>query len=163
MNSQIEIIVDELLGILESLVAVYKELNILGNNKKKILAFDDLKSLQDIIRIEEEMASSVQMLEQRRIALQNEISGTPLSLREFITLLDEPRKVRANSLSQELHKLVHSYRLVNDINSSIIRHLKNFLNHNRNVLLGVSTVPDYGSNGNSIDNINKKSFINRTI
>lgn len=162
MSSQIEIAVDELLDVLKSLVTIYKELNILSIDKKSMLASDNLKSLQTLIHQEEEMASSIQMLEQRRIALQNSMPGSPISLNQLITLLDEPRKSRILCLSQELKQLVQSLRLINESNASLIGHLKNFLNHNRNVLLGVSTVPDYG-NANSSNCINKKSYINRTI
>lgn len=163
MSSQEEIVIDELLSVLEGLVSAYQDLNILGNDKKKVLASDNLKSLQDIIHKEEGIATSIQMLEERRILLQKSIQGCPVSQSQLIALLDEPRKGRAISLSQELKKLVHSVGLINEANASIIRHLKNFLNHNRNILLGVSTVPDYGNDGSTSNYMNKKSYINRTI
>jgi hypothetical protein len=153
-------LVDELLNILEKLIAIYTKLKVLNNDKQRVLATDNLKDLQTIFQKEQEMASIIVTLEEQRITLQNAINSSHTSLKQLIELLDEPRKGRAISLSQELRRLVYSLRGIQDTNSIIIHHLFNFLKHERNILYQVSTVPDYGDNSNFFKN---KSMINKII
>lgn len=163
MSSQTDLMIDELLGILESLIAIYKNLKDVGIDKKNILITDDFKALQGILQKEEEFASAIRRLDERRIVLQEAIPGSPVSLSQLIGLLDDSRKERAISLSQELSQTMQSFRLINDVNSATIQHLKNFLNHKMNTLSGISTLPAYGENGNSSDFSRKANLFDRNI
>lgn len=163
MSSQTKHWVDELVSILENLVVTYKELKILGNEKKRVLALNDLTSLRDIAQKEEEMASVIATLEERRLTLQSSIPNFPTSFDQIIILIEEPNKNRVMILYEELKKLVGELRLITDTNSIIVQHLRNFLIHERNVLLEVSTVPSYEVGNNSGNFADRKSFIDKNI
>ncbi|AIF53661.1 flagellar export chaperone FlgN [Pelosinus sp. UFO1] len=153
-------LVDELLNILENLVAIYQDLNVLNNEKQSVLATDDVKGLQKIVQQEREMTSMVDALEKQRITLQNEIDSSHSSINQLIALLDEPRKSRAISLAQELRGLMKSLCLLQEANSTVLYNLLNLIKHKRNVLFQVSTVPDYGENNSFVNN---KSIFNKII
>lgn len=153
-------LIDKLLNVLEKLIAIYAELKMLSDTKQRVLATDNIRELQEIVQQEREMASLLVTLEERRIALQSEIDPSQTSVNQLITLLDEPRKSRAISLSQELRELICSLRVVQEANAITIYHLSNFLKHKRNILYQVSTVPEYGDNSNFLKN---KSMINKKI
>jgi hypothetical protein len=163
MISQTKHWVDELISILENLVVIYRSLKILGEEKKKVLALDDLTSLRKIAIQEEEMTSLIATFEERRLTLQKIIPGSPTSFNQLIILLEEPNKSRVTALYQELRQLVGELRLITDTNSFIVQHLRNFLIHKRNVLLGVSTMPSYEVSSNSGNFADKKGFIDKII
>jgi flagellar biosynthesis/type III secretory pathway chaperone len=161
MNSQTEYcLVDELLTILEQLIAVYKDIEVFDKEKQRVLVSGKVSDLQRIVLKEKERIDCIATLEERRIALQNVIPGSHTSLSQLIAVLDEPRKGRAIFLAQELKQLVQSLQVMQDTNSIIIQHVLNFTKHKRNVLFNVSTVPDYGTNNNFVDS---KGIFNKTI
>lgn len=146
---------DELISILERLVVIYQELNVLGNDKKKMLDLNNLTSLQEIVRREEELASLVETVEESRLTLQKKVLDTPVTFDQLIALLDESSKARVALLTQELKQLVGELRLKTETNSIIAQHLANLSRHKMNTLLGVSTMPTYENNSSTIYHRNK--------
>jgi hypothetical protein len=153
-------LVDELLNVLENLVTIYKDLIMLSSGKQSILATNNSKDLQIIAEQEKEIAAIITTLEKRRITLQSDIDNSHTSFNQLITLLEEPRKSRAISLSQELVQVVRSLGVIQEANDILLHNLLKLVKHKRNVLYQVSTVPDYGDNNSFVNN---RSIINKII
>jgi hypothetical protein len=153
-------LVDELLHILEKLIAIYTNYLALSNDKQSVLTSGTPQDLQIIAQHEKEMAAVIEKLEQRRITLQYEIDASHSSINDLILELEEPRKSQAISLAHELRQLVKSLRVIQDGDSIVLHNFLKLVRHKRNVLFKVSTVPDYGDNNNFTNN---KSIINKII
>ena len=153
-------LVDELLNILEQLIAIYTSLKVSNGDKQRVLAAGNLTDLQIIAQQEEKIAAVIATLEERRNTLQRMIDNTHTSFNQLIALLEEPRKQRGIALSQELRQLVNDISVVQESNSIVLNNLLKLENHKRNVLFKVSTVPEYGGNNSFASN---NSIFNKII
>jgi ABC-type thiamine transport system ATPase subunit len=153
-------LVDELLDILEKLIAVYTSLKVSNGDKQRVLAAGNLADLQIIAQQEEKIADVIAALEKRRITLQGMIDPSHTSINQLIALLDEPRRSRGIALSQELRQLVNDMSVVQESNSIVLHNFLKLEKHKRNLLFKVSTVPEYGGNNSFASN---HSIFNKII
>ena len=153
-------LIDELLDILEQLIAIYTSLKVSNGDKQRVLAAGNLADLQIIAQQEEKIADVIAALEERRITLQGMIDPSHTSFNQLIALLDEPRRSRGIALSQELRQLVKEMGIAQESNSIVLHSFLKLEKHKRNVLFKVSTVPEYGGNNSFANN---SSIFNKII
>jgi hypothetical protein len=153
-------LVDELLNILEQLIAIYTSLKVSNGDKQRVLAAGNLADLQIIAQQEEEIVAVITALEERRSTLQGMIDPSHASFNQLIALLEEPRKQRGIALSQELRQMVKDMSAVQESNSIVLHNFLKLEKHKRNVLFKVSAVPEYGGNNSFASN---NSIFNKII
>ncbi len=144
----------DLIDTLDKLGEIYDDLAKLGEKKRSALINVDMKKLSDILDEEQNFATKIQTLEQKRIELFNDLSKSNINLSESTTAKDLYRSAPSLVAKENLVRL-HK-RLVKNVQRTLkIREDNQILAQcaldnaqmNLNKLGGATVEPTYSGKG----------------
>lgn len=115
---------NQLIPVLESMVAEQENLFEISKEKTEIIKEGDIKGLDRVLVQEEALAGRIGQLEERRLRLVSELLNLPAEEATFSRLIEEaPEEFQQplEKLQLDLVNLVFNLKYQNDLNQSLIQ------------------------------------------
>jgi flagellar biosynthesis/type III secretory pathway chaperone len=132
---------ENLVNILERLLAIYKQLIVLGQGKREALQTGNLQQLKQIVAEEERLAIQINDYEHKRVEMIQSFSD--------VNFLEQP----LIKLYSELRKVCHEVAELNKANNWVVTQLMNYLNYhfdNQRQVVASGSYDYVGSEGPAI-------------
>ena len=144
----------DLIDTLDKLGEIYDDLAKLGEEKRSALINVDMKKLSDILDEEQNFATKIQTLEQKRIELFNDLSKSNINLSESTTAKDlyqsAPSLVAKENLIRLHKRLVKNVQRtlkIREDNQILAQCALDNVQMNLNKLGGATVEPTYSGKG----------------
>lgn len=154
---------EKLIDTLDKLGEVYDNLANLGERKRNALVGIDMAGLNRILDEEQLLAAKVQKLEQRRVALFNDLSNSNTAVNETTRAEDFYRTAPTTDISdrliqlhKRLNKNVARTLQIRDNNRVLTMCALDAVNNKLNKLSGAAVEPTYSGKGSDIVTHQKK-------
>ena len=162
MNAKIQ----ELIKFLEEEIKIYQKVLKLSKEKTDIITKDKRIELEELINVEEQLVSEVQLIEKNRQELSLNIYselGIDSKTGKVQDIIDNIPSADGAILSQkrkEFLDLIQELKKVNDINSNLINNSLEFVNLRMKIMSGTQemTGNEYKATGKSNEGINRTMF-----
>lgn len=153
-------LIEDLISTLENQRAYYEELLILANNKTDIIIKGDVSSLQDLTRVEQELAGRVLRLDKKReelikdIALVTNKDAATLTISEIIQMLENQTNEhdQLQKVSLEIKSILDKMVVINNQNKKLLQQSLDYIDFTMNALQSSKSAPtnvSYQSKGNA--------------
>lgn len=160
-------LINELISILEDETGCYQKLLDMADNKKDVIIRGDVPSLQEITKIEQELAGHILRLEKKRkqnlddmcLVLGKKIEEMTIS--HLIDLLKGEEKEKLKKISESLLDAVTKLQIYNNTYKDLIEHSLEFINFTFNAMQSTVNAPvnnSYQAKGNRYDESQGRSF-----
>lgn len=142
---------EELVSVLQSLLAAYEEICKLGGEKRLALRAVAVKDLEKIVRREQALAEKIGRLEVKRrgvcqrIAAENHCAADKLSA--AIALCGGAVKEELKRLHDKLNEALREFAVLNKENSALTRQSLELMNYKINILAETKVEPTYAGGG----------------
>lgn len=141
---------DELIAVLDEMVALYQALVRLAEEKRAVLVAGNAPALETITRQEELLIIQAGKLDAQRekligrIAAAHGLSPEELTLAKVGELADGETADRIAALGGELRAALEKLAPLNELNTQLIEQALKIIQYNINVLTQASAGPTYG-------------------
>ncbi len=149
-----DILINNMAGILSLMTAVHKELLKLSEKKKDILIKSDRNALEEIVVSEDKILSKINSLEQQRVNIVEKIAkelNIPPEEAKIETIIENSNGMTKHKLLQAKMNLVDvigKLSRLNDINKELIKTHLDYTYFSLDVMMRGGEVPEtYNSNG----------------
>jgi flagellar biosynthesis/type III secretory pathway chaperone len=142
---------ENLVNILEGLLAIYKQLIILGQGKRDALQTGNLQQLKQIVAEEERLAIQIEGYEHKRV--------------EIIQALPDVKFLEPHlaGLYSELRTVCHEVAELNKVNNWVVTHLVNYLNYHFDNQRQVVATGNYDYGGSEGQTVRGRSLVDKII
>lgn len=148
---------EELIVILEKMLAVYQAILTLSKEKRAVLVAADGKKLEQITKQEEILILNAGKLDARRAFIVKELgaalelAGDDLTIEKLSKKADPVYAGRLKDIKNDFDKTIAELTSLNRTNSQLIQHALNFVNYNINILVQNQSGPTYAPKGRTED------------
>lgn len=146
----------ELETVLRDLVQAYKNMTALGKKKKELLIAVDMKSLDQLLKVEEKLVQSIDRLEKQRgrvlmgMATKYPSLNASSGMQQVIAACPAERRGGLKALHRELGDAVAAAQELSANNEVLIVHALNAVNFHLNRIGGAAVEPAYGQKGQEV-------------
>ncbi|MDN5331217.1 MAG: hypothetical protein PWP45_442 [Tepidanaerobacteraceae bacterium] len=121
-------LVDELIRNLKNQTELYRELLLLSEKKTDVLIRGDVKALEEITRVEQEMVLKLGEIEGERIKITESLCGENATAEKLKDVLPEGKKSELESIVAKMKDTLLKLQRRNEINEKLIRRALEYIN-----------------------------------
>jgi len=160
-------LIEELIGVLEEETGCYEKLLNMADNKKDVIIKGDVPSLQEITKVEQEMAGHILRLEKNRkqciddICLVLNKKTEDMTIKSLIGMLTGDDKVRLEEINEKLISIITDLQLHNEVHKKLIQQSLDFIDFTVNAVQSTTdAIPSnsYQAKGNRYDQYSGRNF-----
>jgi flagellar biosynthesis/type III secretory pathway chaperone len=160
-------LIEELFCVLEEETGCYKTLLDMADNKKDVIIKGDVPSLQEITKIEQELAGHILRLEKKRIQNIEDIclvlnkNPEEITINRLVDILLGEEKDRLRKINENLIVILSELQLFNETNSKLIQQSLEFIDFTVNAVqstTSISTGNRYQAKGHRSDEFQGRNF-----
>lgn len=160
-------LIEELFSILEAETGCYQKLLDMADNKKDVIIKGNVPSLQEITKLEQELAGHLLRLEKKRkqniedICLVLNKKTEDMTIHQLIDVLLGDEKEKLRQINDHLIGIIQELQRQNEINKKLIQQSLDFIDFTVNAVQ--STTADslgnsYQAKGNRYDDYKGRNF-----
>jgi flagellar biosynthesis/type III secretory pathway chaperone len=148
---------EKLITVLEEMLALYRAILALSQEKRTVLVAADGQRLEQITKQEELLILQAGKLDNQRSDIVKEIGNvlglTPseITLENISKHADDNTASRLKRINADFEKVLGELAPLNKVNTQLIQHALNFVNYNINILAQNQSGPTYASKGRQSD------------
>ncbi|MPM47237.1 hypothetical protein SDC9_93945 [bioreactor metagenome] len=160
---------EKLIAVLDEMLALYRAILSLSQEKRSILVAADGQKLEQITKQEELLILQAGKLEKRREKVISEIGASQgfgpseTNISKLKELTDDTTAKRLDEISEQLTKVFAELGTVNEVNTKLIKQALVFVNYNINILAQSTTSPTYAPEGKSGQTGNSRNWVDRKV
>ncbi len=150
-------LIEELFSILEDEIGCYEQLLAMADNKKDVIIKGDVPSLQEITKVEQELAGHILRLEKKRklnledmcLVLNKKPEQMTISL--LIEVLMGEEKIQLKNINQTLLSLLTKLQEHNESTKKLLQQSIEFIDFTVNAVQSITSAPTgnhYQATGN---------------
>lgn len=160
-------LINELICILEDETGCYQRLLDMADNKKDVIIRGDVPSLQEITKIEQELAGHILRLEKKRkqnledMCLVLGKKTEEMTISKLIDVLKGEEKERLKIISEALLEAIQTLQIHNNTNRELIEQSLEFVNFTFNAVQSSINTPvnnSYQAKGNRYSEQQGRNF-----
>ncbi|MBC7958528.1 MAG: flagellar protein FlgN [Vallitaleaceae bacterium] len=160
-------LIEELFSILEDETGCYEQLLDMANNKKDVIIKGDVPSLQEITKIEQELAGHILRLEKKRkqnlddMCLVLNKKPDELTITHLVDVLLGEEKQKLAQIHNKLAEVVTALQEHNEICKKLLQQSIEFIDFTVNAVQSMSSAPTgnvYESKGNRYADVQGRNF-----
>ncbi len=160
-------LIEELINVLEEETGCYQKLLDMADNKKDVIIKGDVPSLQEITKIEQELAGHILRLEKKRkqnledICLVLNKKPEEMTNKKLIAILKGEEKEKLESVNNMLVEIVEALQTHNNIHKELIQQSLDFIDFTVNAVQSSTTAVkgnSYQAKGNRNDDFGGRNF-----
>jgi flagellar biosynthesis/type III secretory pathway chaperone len=146
--------IEQLIIVLRQECDLYKDYLDLAKEKKAAVIKGDIKELDHITKLEQNMIVNMGKVDQIRIAiignilLEKKVSSVE-NISELANLIDEPSRATILELKDQLGTLLEETKNANELNSELLKQALDYVEYNINLI--TSAQPTGSAYGNKAD------------
>ena len=160
-------LIEELIGVLEEETGCYEKLLNMADNKKDVIIKGDVPSLQEITKVEQELAGHILRLEKKRkqciedICLVLNKKSEEMTIQNLIEMLTGDEKIRLKGINEKLVNIITDLQTHNEVHKKLIQQSLDFIDFTVNAVQSTTTaIPSnsYQAKGNRYDSYSGRNF-----
>lgn len=160
-------LIEELICVLEEETGCYEKLLNMADNKKDVIIKGDVPSLQEITKVEQELAGHILRLEKNRkqyvedICLVLNKKPEEMTIQHLIEMLTGDEKIKLNNINENLVRIITDLQAHNEVHKKLIQQSLDFIDFTVNAVqstTGMIQGNSYQAKGNRYDDYNGRNF-----
>lgn len=160
-------LIEELFCILEDETECYEKLLVMADNKKDVIIKGDVPSLQEITKVEQELAGHILSLEKKRkqnledMCLVLNKKPEEMTITLLIDVLMGQEKGRLKNANEKLLRILTELQAYNEINKKLIQQSIDFIDFTFNAVQSMTSAPignSYQAKGNRYEEQGRNFF-----
>jgi len=121
-------LVDLLIGNMKNQKEIYRELLALSEKKTDVLVKGDVKALEEITEVEQEMILKLGRIESERMEIVESLCGGETTAEKLKDILPADKKKEFESIVEELKGILLKLQRSNEVNEKLIRGALEYIN-----------------------------------
>ncbi|MDF2546585.1 MAG: hypothetical protein K0R93_1483 [Anaerosolibacter sp.] len=149
--------IEQLIAVLKQECDLYKDYLNLASKKKTAVIKGDIKEIDHITKLEQNMIVNMGKVDQIRIAiignilLEKKVSNVE-NITELANLIDEPNRSTILKLKDQLAALLEETKNANELNSELLQQALEYVEYNMNLITSAQPKGStYGNKANEKD------------
>jgi len=160
-------LIEELFCVLEEETGCYKTLLDMADNKKDVIIRGDVPSLQEITKIEQELAGHILRLEKKRMNTLDDIclvlnkNSEEITISKLVDILLGEEKNQLRQMNENLIAILSKLRQSNEICTKLIQQSLEFIDFTVNAVQSTTSASmgnSYQAKGNRSDEFQGRNF-----
>lgn len=160
-------LIEELFCVLEEETGCYQTLLNMADNKKDVIIKGDVPSLQEITKVEQELAGHILRLEKKRkqniedICLVLNKKPDEMTIQQLVEMLSGGEKQRLSSINNNLISIITELQKHNEAHKILIQQSLDFIDFTVNAVQSTTSATlgnSYQAKGNRYDDYRGRNF-----
>ncbi len=155
MVDNLKKLVSDLKDILTNEMDLYRDMVDLANKKRDVITKGDIKELDNITHIEQEIIINIGKLEDTRTEIVDMImeelglTNDDINVSKVLERLDQKDKVHLEKMRDDFIQILNELKEKNDLNNALIKDSLEYINFNLNLMTNASSENTYSDKVNN--------------